>query len=149
MSSSSLETKTWQTCWVVDDEWPSTHFMWFTGGSSWQWGMMRRKNDGTTGRQWWGTMEKQQWVTMGRWWGNNREMTGKWQGGMMGNDEDGQGNNKQDGTTTNGQHSCPMPMPHYHYPQAHSHPGKAQMPATTVWALGIFSFCSFFFFFAY
>jgi hypothetical protein len=45
----------------------------------------------------------------------------------MGNDEDGRrGNDEQDGTTTNGQRSCPMPMPHYHYPQAHSHPGKMQ-----------------------
>ena len=36
------------------------------------------------------------------------------------------GNDEQDGTTTNGQRSCPMPTPRYHHPQAHSHPSKSR-----------------------
>jgi hypothetical protein len=53
--------------------------------------------------------------TMGKQWGDDREMTRR---------EDGhQGNDEQDGTTTNGHHSCLMPTPHSH-PQAHSHSRK-------------------------
>jgi hypothetical protein len=94
-------------------------------------------------------MERQQLVTMGRQPGNNREMTRKWWGGMMGNGEDGWlGNNEQDGTTTNGQcstHAYALLPPPSSPLAPQQNAMKAQMPATTFWASGIFLFVHFIF----